>query len=428
MSLETIGHFGNELLDETESQKTYSLDLATQDRILGFSTNGKEITVEGDHGAPFTGHLPGIPVATYHREVALVGKHFVEGEQIGFDEVKIQTSDLNTWTRVSGFSGEYLFEENEERGFTTFPGLTVKYDAPDDIHIPLSRGDEAVFTFSGKSRGLGLGPINVDNVSLSQEAHLHLRFKKRKSLHEIFAYVGQVRNFLTLAIGRPVSVLSVTGFQKDYVESRSDAPRPIEMYWQIPHNPPPRDKGVDPRDMLFTLPSDPGKASKVLKSWFAKQERLKPVFNLFFGTRFHTDMYLEVRFLTYAQALETYDYRRALKPSKRTLAERVASILDSCQTVSKRIVGPTEADRAAFIKKFKDSRNYYTHYNPKLEKKAATGVGLHLLTVQLQALLEMSFLRELGFGCRAVDEVFGRVRRYDSIRHFEALAEDPDAS
>jgi hypothetical protein len=46
-ALELIGHFGHELLSETQTEKIYSLDLAEQPRIVGMSTGGKPITLEG---------------------------------------------------------------------------------------------------------------------------------------------------------------------------------------------------------------------------------------------------------------------------------------------------------------------------------------------------------------------------------------------
>ena len=103
------------------------------------------------------------------------------------------------------------------------------------------------------------------------------------------------------------------------------------------------------------------------------------VLDLFFGVRHHPGLTLEVTFLSYAQALETYDYRRRRKPGKLSLAERMASVLGQCRSVSKRIVGSDPDAESAFIDDFKNSRNYYTHYNPKREKKAAKGANLYLL-------------------------------------------------
>jgi ApeA N-terminal domain 1 len=107
-------------------------------------------------------------------------------------------------------------------------------------------------------------------------------------------------------------------------------------------------------------------------------------------------------------------------------------VLAQCRMVSKRIVGAQQSDLEEFITGFKTARNYYTHYNPKLEKKAAKGVALLLLSIQLQAIIEMSLLRELGFPLRAIDAILDRTRRYEEIDHFRSKAaqetEDEDAN
>ena len=107
--------------------------------------------------------------------------------------------------------------------------------------------------------------------------------------------------------------------------------------------------------------------------------------------------------------------------------QRIADVLDQCKTVYKRIIGPTAAERDAFIEAVKVSRNYYTHYNPRLEKKAARGSALLLLLVQLQAIIEMSLLRQLGFPARAINEIFKCVGRFDEIEHFKALVAEETA-
>jgi ApeA N-terminal domain 1 len=381
-SLELLGHFGHEILYETETERVASGSLAEQPRILGLTSNGKRVTLEGHVSAPYAEHFPGIPVATYTRSVTLIGKHFAEGEEIGFDEIVISASDLNSWTQVFALQGKYGGREGQQ----AFTKGCVEFEVPDDIEIPLARGEKASIKFGVQSEGLLLPS---ERASLAQYATLHLRFARRESLQHVFERVGQIRNFLSLSIGRPVAILSVTGLQDDYLRENPKVPMPIELHWGIPHNPDPPKKARLQHEMFFTLPEASPDISTVMKHWFAKQARLRPVFNLFFGIRYHPDIYLDVRFLVFAQAVETYDYRRRRKPGTLKLAVRMADVLARCQTASKKIVGPTAADPDAFIKLFKDSRNYYTHYNPDLEKKAATGAALLLLTIQLQAIIEM---------------------------------------
>jgi hypothetical protein len=422
-ALELIGHFGYELLSETETEKTYSLALAEQPRIVGLSTGGKPITLEGHRVANYTESFPGIPTATYTRNVTLIGKQFAAGEGIGFDEISLRTSDLNSWTQISGFKTKVGIEKHEENDSYVFSNVEIRFEAPDDIEIALARSERAFIRFNAPSEGIGPG---TDHVALTQEASLHLRFAKRASLEQVFDRVGQIRNFLSLAVGRPVAILSVIGYQDDYVREKTQTPLPIELLWGIPHNPDPPTRPRDPSEMLFTLFDAKPAISGVMRSWFAKQARLKPVFNLFFGMRYRPNMYLDVKFLAYAQAVETYDYRRRRTPGNKTLAQRMGDVLGECRTVSKRIVGEKPGDQTAFIEAFKTSRNYYTHYNPKLETKAARGAALLLLSIQLQAIIEMSLLRELGFDCRSIGDILQRVRRYQQIERLKAIvAEDP---
>ena len=427
-ALELIGDFGHKLLSETARPKTYSLEPADQPRIVGLSSGGKPITLEGTRSGKHTQSFPGLATTIYNANVTLVGKQFADGEDIGFDEISISASDLNEWSRVSGFRSEIGMEKHEDADQFGFSNLAVRFNAPDNIDIALAGGERAFVRFSVRTKGL-----RTNHVALDQEAALHVRFSKRAGLEEVFERVSQVRNFLSLAVGRPVAIFSVTGYQDDYVRDTSGAPLPdlmrdasrrplpIELLWEIPHNPNAPTRSLQPSEMLFTLPEATPDISMVMRRWFARQARLKPVFNLFFGTRYHPATYLEVKFLAYAQAVETYDYRRRQKPGDLYLSQRIRDVLNECKAASKRIVGTRQADQDAFIETFKISRNYYTHYTPKLESKAAHGVGLRLLCVQLEAIIEMSLLRELGFGCRSIDAILERGQRFAQIKHFKAV-------
>jgi hypothetical protein len=416
--LQALGNFGHELLSESPREKSYSLDPADQDRVLGVSASGKSITLQGLSSRDNTFNTSGISTSKYVAEVALVGKHFPAGEEIAFDEISICASDLNTWTRVSGFRISVGLEELEEGRATALSSSEIRYEAPEDIHIPLARGEEAVIRFTAPSKGLGAG---TDHIEISQKAALHLRFAKRANHRTVFERVGQVRNFLSLAVGRSVSILSVTGYLNDYTHGNTSFPRPIEMYWQIPHNPEPPTRRRHFTEMLFTLDETQTEMSSVLKRWFRRQPHLEPVFNLFFGTLYNPGLYLEVKFLAYAQAIETYDYRRRRKAGRIHLAQRMRDVLAQYRTVSKRIVGSQQADLDEFIKRFTDSRNYYTHYTPNLESKAAKGAALLLLCIQLQTIIEMSLLRELGFTAQAIIEMLERAQRFAQIAHFRSV-------
>jgi hypothetical protein len=417
--LQTLGNFGHELLSESSREKSFALNPADQEQVHGISADGKSITLQGLSARDNTLSMPGIPTSKYVAEVALVGKHFPADQEIAFDEISIRASDLNAWTKVNGFKSNMDFEQLDDAGSLGFSAVNIRYEGPEPISIPLSRGEEISIHFTATNKGLGHG---AEHVELRQDAALHLRFAKKTSLEDIYLRVGQIRNFLSFAVGRPVSVVSVAGYEGRHTGKGSDRRRPIELLWPIPHNPEPPSQRRFAREMLFALPEARPDIPTVIKKWFQRQDRLEPVFNLFFGILYHPDLYLEVRFLTFVQAIETYDHRRRPRSGKIHLARRVRDVLGGCRTVSKRVVGPGDASLDAFIKLLVDSRNYYTHYDPALDGKAAEGVSLYLLTLQLQAIIEMSLLRELGFPARAIDEILERTQRYAEIEHFRSLA------
>jgi hypothetical protein len=416
-TLELFGHFGLEVLSQTPTEIVSSGSLAEQPLILGRTSDGKRITLEGHVSAGYVMNTSGFTTSTYRRLVVVVGAHFDRSESISFDEIAIDASDLGAWSQVKTVQTTARFRKRGR--YRTWSRASTMWRDRDDLEIPLARGEQARISFGARFEGFDVLGRPGDHAAIRQSTELRLRFRKPARLDDVFARVGQIRNFLTLAVGRPVSVISVTGYRDAYGDDGRLVP--IELLWAIPHNPDPPAKRRDAHEMLFTLPEAAPDIGKVIRSWFAKQERLQPVFNLFFGMRYHPDMYLDVRFLMNAQAVETYAHRRGRKPVERSFADQIREVLANSQRVSRKIVGD---DADAFIAHLKVSRNYYTHYNPKYESKAARGAALFLLTLQLQALIEMSLLRELGFGHKAIDAILDRVGRYREIRHFAAYAAD----
>jgi ApeA N-terminal domain 1 len=96
------------------------------------------------------------------------------------------------------------------------------------------------------------------------------------------------------------------------------------------------------------------------------------------------------------------------------LGQRIEHVLSACPNVTARIVG--DEGRTAFVKAVKNTRNYFTHYDPAGKAKAKTEPrDLYRLTVQLRAVLETAFLLELDFECSGIEAVLDRARRFEEI-------------
>ena len=456
--LKVAGHFGHKVLSESESEIAYSFDLADHPKILGVTTDGKAVTLEdcSSHGLVLP--VPGTATAVYQASFALFGAHFEEDEIAGFDALGLRLSDLDEWARVSGFSRPVVNVGDGPSGASPPLTIHIEYNRPPAIDVPLDNGESLQLDFHVSGPTLN---VVATSMSVSQRAELRYRFASRVSLQDVSEKVIQLRNFLSLAVGRPVSVMSVTGFRDDFREPQHDFAVPIKIFWAIPHNPDPPTRSLHPRSTLFTLPEAVPHVSDVMKRWFARQQVFKPVLSLYFAMTYHPDMFLDIRFLAFTQALETYDFRRRdpyeLSPEKherrleqilntvpeqwrswletkllssnyRTLGKRVRDVLAECPTVSAKIVGENSRKRSRFIKRLTDSRNYYTHYSTDLEAAAATGIELYLLMLQVRTILEMSLLRELGFSEDAIDAVLDRAERYARIENIRTQIREARAA
>lgn len=450
--LSVLGSFGHGVLSTSESVTVFSPVASAVPRVLGLTTNGKPVTLESCVPVHGSTSFPGIGTTIYRSAAAVLGAWFSEDEEISFQEIAVRTSELDTWVSVSGFASSITGETQPDTGHFVPTAFDVHFEPSPSIAIPLDHGTDARIDF--QVRQSGMRAVTVE-VSISQTASIHIRCPDMQPLEGVWKLVNQLRNFLSLAIGRPETILSVTGFRDDLIRQGSDSRSPLELFWPIPHNPDPPGRLLDPSEMLFTLPEADPSISDVMRAWFSHQDLFEPVLNLYFGMLYHPDMYSDVRFLAYAQAIETYDFRRRdpheLDPDahRKRMAEiisgapqwedwlrmrlassnylvldqRIRDVLGECPDVSAKIVGDAPEETDAFVRLFKRSRNYYTHYSPDLADKAAKGAELHLLTVRLRAIIEMSLLRELGFSCGAIDRILDRVQRYAEIHHFKAMVE-----
>jgi len=434
--LDLLGHFGHELVSESERERVYSLWLADQERVVGLTTDGKLVTlVDCTQGSGGGIHLPGIENGVYRARTVIVGHMFDGAGPVAFDEVDIRTSELETWVGIVPFPVTL----NAARD-----GGTITFAHPPPMELPLASGETATLRF--QMHTAGIGNITTE-ATLRYAAWFGLQFADRRSLEDATRAVWRLRNFLSLAIGKPLTVLAVDAYCDDLVDPAGYR-LPLHVFYALSRNPEPSSRGVNPRGLLFNLQQVRDRLPDVLNRWLAHQDLYEPVFGLYFGTLYDPSSYLEQRFLAYAQAIETYDRLKRPDAKERdpaehkaliteiveavpatvkgwlkkelawsndlTLAKRIEHVLSGCPNITARIVGGEGL--AAFVKAVTGTRNYYTHYDPRGKAKAATEPrDMHRLTVQLRAVLETAFLLDIGFTCEEIESSLDRARRFEEI-------------
>ncbi len=435
--LDVLGHFGREIISESDREIVHSLFLADQERILGTTTDGNHITLVDCSQASGGGMiLGGLETAIYRAHAVVVGQaRFDEGEAIEFDHVEIRTAALETWLRLQ----PAVVRINEDRS-----GGTIEFTRLLPIEFSLDDGTTATIRFNTNLEGFGR---ESTRAGYAWAGWLGLRFPELRSLEQITSAVGWLRNLLTLATGKPLTLLAVDAYRSDWTD-RQGNPVTMHLYYPLFYNPDPMPRQVNAWELIFDFAQIRDRFAGVIARWVSFQEPYEPVIALFFSTLYQQASYREQRFLQYAQAIESYDRLKRPKARIRSkakhqallaeildgvpeshhewlkselawsnhlnLGHRIEHVLGGCPNVAKRIVGTDSVD--AFINAVKWTRNYYTHYDPKGKANAATEArDMHRLTVQLRAVLETALLLELGFACDEIEAGLDRTRRFEEI-------------
>jgi hypothetical protein len=433
-ALELIGQLprAQSAPDPETGEVTVPAGLLPRERILGLSTDGKSFTLE--RCLPTGWGFGGIVTEQFAPAVILEGAHYAEGEAVLFDELLVQYTQLDAWVATSGLTLE--FESESE----TIAGINIAFRPPEPVTVQL-----ADFKFEVDFRWTLKHPAPLGTaVDLAQHAALTLAFAKPAPLERCFDLVYQLRNFIALGVGRPVTpttvrgtVLRPHGVEREFGE-RQPPRLGMNIFFRLPDVPEVRQ--AHPAEMLFTLADARDRFAQLVENWFGKQELLRPVFDLYFGAIYNRQAFLEQRFLSLMQAIETFhrrtstetelpptDHERRLEEiltaapemhrdwlsgkltysNELTLRKRLSDVLGRCPKVVSKLV-----KKKSFIHQVYTARNYLTHYDQALEAEAPKGLDLYPLTVQLQALVEMCLFLELGFDCAEVDGFFERVGRY----------------
>ena len=100
-----------------------------------------------------------------------------------------------------------------------------------------------------------------------------------------------------------------------------------------------------------------------------------------------------------------------------TLRQRLRDLLDR----SAPALSPLIQDQRRFINLVVQTRNYYVHLDPALEKQAASGEKLYWTMQILSFLFKACLLNELGFSSERCAQIFQRNRQYQLVKTKQAI-------
>jgi hypothetical protein len=406
--------FGTFQDDPEEVQLPHSPNL-----ILGNATSGR-ITLTGAYRSSWK-FGTGPTLTRYEARVGYLGCHAGDGEdEPRFLALGVSYSNLGPWSRLSGFN--HTWKPNELGGIERF---TVEYAFPDRPIIRVRDFEVQLRTHLSVDGGLR------ERVDAVQSVMLEVRpvaapLSLSRYLEDYFSHL---QNFLTIGMGRPALPTRIRGIIRTADTRSGEAPVEITIGRQKSGE---RVKEISEHDMLFTFADVEGNAEQVLTRLFDRAAHLDAVFDLYFGAEFSSEMYLQHRFLSFAQAAEVYHRRttsggflvedqfsRTCAALKRLLHSPELSLPKDARTVLLQrsthwndlslrrrlralvtefgdVLAPLIPDPRTFAGAVTDARNYPTHYDPKAAAAASDLHRLYELTEQLKAVLQLCLLRELG--------------------------------
>lgn len=420
--------------------------LRDADLILGLTTQGKEASLLNCIHIRANPHIGpkflGTTETSYRVGRAFIGVHFPSMEAIRFTQFSIRYTDLDEWMHQD------LFEIESQ----DFSEITLRYKKPDPFRTQV--GDYVV---SFVSSGPSLQRPGRSEITVSQKSWVTIQSSaEEKALGDFITIVRQLQDFLTLGVGRPVYPIEIEAYSDVNVQTLDNGKTyrpPIQIYYALPWKPK-ETQHLYADEMPFTLKTLSERVGNCLNLWCQKSISLKPVFSLYFATLYKEDIYIEMIFLSLAQAIETYHHRvyggkyqsdeEFLEGLYKTLVAAIPNDLArnfktslingklkyaNQYSLRKRLLLLSEhlaenmeieflsdqKQRENFADRVTRRRNYLTHYSEDLEKGVLDGLEIPELIRKLRFILQICFLEELGFSFEKITGLFRKSYEYSQF-------------
>ncbi len=401
--------------------------------IHGLTKNGREVTLLGCISVNRQFNAPGIMSEKYHAHYALIGHHFVDGQEEIFDKCYFRFARLEEWLNASPFNESWTFDPVK---------LSLCVDKGVSEHI----SDVLDFKL-GKSSNFSKNSDSTDyHVKVISMLHCEASGPKTVSWHITTASRLQELGSLCAGHYLPLTHMKVV-LDKSFGLSKSGRLKDVDIFMQVQH---PQSKSKPNHVIpLFSLNELVSANNEALSNWLRQYGTLSPAIDLFFAITGDKSMFLSVRFLLAIQALEVFHRRTATglimskvdyKLLRKRLVEQIPS--DTPQEMKDKLVGSyafanewslmqrlsaviseiendlgesVEGFKEPFARSVVDTRNYNTHFSSNLERKALDGADMYWATQRMILLLTCLFLKKIGVSPRAFRGALGRHNEFEML-------------
>lgn len=406
IELETVGNFDKEITAFTDNM--------VLSRIVGHIEKEGYITLDDCVYQSKNMSFGGISKSKVYVNRLMCGAQYSQDEVVLFDSFQFSVEGLDEWLNICGIKVEHDFPKKT---------ASINFIPPEEEVFNLDKQLQLKFTFGWTLPGF---PI-VTNAKITQKAYIKLSSPEPKPLNDFISIAYKLVNFICFAIDQTVCIRDVSAKHSELRREISDSKFsliPIKIFY--PSLPFSKEAAkIDWHSMLFRFPQIRENAEEILINWLNAYEIIEPALNLYFSSKMGDHKYLNGRFLSLAQGLETYHRRTSNETlmSESDFENLVSEIMEASPDEHKewlagRLKHGNEINLGKRLKKvvepFKDlvgtskvcsktirsivnTRNYYTHFSAELESEAANGQELWDLCMKMEAIFQLHLLKNVGF-------------------------------
>lgn len=436
-----------EMMDSHLSAFRGMNDIDDPIRILGI-TNQSGVTLDE---CGFTSwNLGGLPQTTIRVGVVYWRVHYEEGDDIAFSKVEFSVEHLNKWLHTQPMRSLEMSDDGGEQSvayssgmsyrWSRNEGMSVEYAPPKDVLIKLLNGMEMRLCFSYRASS------GAFESNITATPYISLESQTERHIDEFHSLVHKICAFLSFSVDRAVALESMTGYSKELIGYRGDPTKqvPVEVYFDMSGSSLPQSE-LRISDIFLPYQTVEGQIDAILNRWLESYQidEFEPSINLYSAILSQPDIYLDVKFLFFAQSLEVLHRRvsdetvmsdeefrcirsamleavpekwkdhfcgrlnHANEPSLRRRLRMLLKDFSELYCINSK-------GRESFANKVVITRNYLTHYDKSLKSEAADDQGLFDLTRKLKSLLQLHFLQLIGLDKQTIAEI---TRRNPSYHH-----------
>ncbi|HDR6309383.1 TPA: hypothetical protein QCU60_001196 [Bacillus cereus] len=389
--------------------------------IVGTTINGAQITLVDCVRISTESRVGSEEVFGYQVKFMLDGATFNKEENISFTKMKVSIPGIIQW----GDTSNYVMPDLDDK--FTLIGLEVT--EPIEIYACKEYSLFYYLTFSSPFQ------LMKEEINIKQVPYLIIEARTVQSLDWFIRIATQMKRLIEIAIGSPL------GFDSMVVESPEiyyefEGGKKFNQSLKVIHSFKQNitrensSNRVLKHDYLFNL-SELRQAK--FSQWQEISTIMEPIIELYIDSIYNENLSVSRHFLNVVQALETYHSRR-IAYSIDDFKARVTKLLEirpepfreqdnnfllsgsyKFVTLRSRLTDLLLANFSFFfytgdfkVTEFPqiiaNTRNYYTHYNQKIEEKALKGADLINAYHILQNILEFYLLKEFGFEEKFIHE------------------------